>query len=118
MELCLGMDKGPALWTRTIGRTGKGDVITVGVCYGPADQEEQLDEALYRMAVSCSQVLVSLWGTSTTLIYAVGTTQQDMSNPGGSQNAPSQIPLPSDKGANKESCSAGLHTHQQGGAQK
>lgn len=34
MELCLGMDKEPVktLWTRTIGRMGKGDFITVDVC--------------------------------------------------------------------------------------
>jgi len=40
-------------------RTGQGDFI-VHVCYMPSDQEEVVDEALYRQtgAASCSQALV------------------------------------------------------------
>ncbi|GAB0205858.1 hypothetical protein GRJ2_003051400 [Grus japonensis] len=61
MELCLGMDEEPteSLWVRIKGRAGTGDTI-VGVCYGPPDQEDRMDEALYRQmgAASCSQALV------------------------------------------------------------
>ncbi|KAK4831293.1 hypothetical protein QYF61_016763 [Mycteria americana] len=49
MELHLGMDEEPtkSLWVRIKGRAGTGDIV-VGVCYRPADQEYQVDEALYR----------------------------------------------------------------------
>ena len=42
VELSLGMDKEPAesLWAMIKGRTGKGDVIVVSVCYRPPDLEE------------------------------------------------------------------------------
>ncbi|GAB0208907.1 hypothetical protein GRJ2_003356400 [Grus japonensis] len=48
-----------SLWVRIKGRTGAGDII-VGVCYRPPDQEDRVDEALYRQigAASCSKALV------------------------------------------------------------
>ncbi|GAB0186117.1 hypothetical protein GRJ2_001077000 [Grus japonensis] len=61
MELHLEMDEEPteSLWIRIQGRAGAGDTV-MGVCYRPLDQEDQVDEALYRQtgAASCSQVLV------------------------------------------------------------
>ncbi|GAB0209762.1 hypothetical protein GRJ2_003441900 [Grus japonensis] len=61
MELHLGMDEEPteSLWVRIKGSTGTGDII-VGVCYRPPNQEDQVDEALYRQigAASRSQALV------------------------------------------------------------
>jgi len=60
-ELHLGMDKEPieSLWVRITGRAATSDIV-VGVCYRPPDQEDQVDEALYRQtgAASCSQALV------------------------------------------------------------
>ena len=48
-----------SLWIRIKGRAGTGD-ITVGVFYGPPDQEDWVDEALYRQmgAASHSQVQI------------------------------------------------------------
>ncbi|GAB0208028.1 hypothetical protein GRJ2_003268500 [Grus japonensis] len=61
MELHLGMEEEPteSLWVRIKGRAGAGDII-VGVCYRPPDQEDRVDEALYRQigAASHSQALV------------------------------------------------------------
>jgi len=61
MELCLGIDEEPteSLWVRIKARAGTGDII-VGVCYRPPDQEEWVDEGLYRQigAASHSQTLV------------------------------------------------------------
>ncbi|GAB0183292.1 hypothetical protein GRJ2_000794500 [Grus japonensis] len=61
MELHLGMDEEPteSLWVRIKGRAGTGDTIE-GVCYRPPEQDDQVDEALYRQigAASCSQALV------------------------------------------------------------
>ncbi|GAB0187348.1 hypothetical protein GRJ2_001200100 [Grus japonensis] len=61
MELHLGMDEEStkSLWVKIKGRAGTGDTI-VGVCYRPPDQEDGVNEALYRQtgAASCSQVLV------------------------------------------------------------
>ncbi|GAB0209793.1 hypothetical protein GRJ2_003445000 [Grus japonensis] len=61
MELHLGMDEEPteSLWVRIKGSTGTGDIIA-GVCYRPPNQEDQVDEALYRQigAASRSQALV------------------------------------------------------------
>ncbi|GAB0179410.1 hypothetical protein GRJ2_000406300 [Grus japonensis] len=55
------MDEEPteSLWVRIKGRAETGDII-VGVCYRPSNQEDCLDEALYRQigAASCSQALV------------------------------------------------------------
>ncbi|GAB0181373.1 hypothetical protein GRJ2_000602600 [Grus japonensis] len=55
------MDEEPteSLWVRIKGRAGTGDII-VGVCYRPSNQEDRVDEALYRQigAASCSQALV------------------------------------------------------------
>jgi len=64
-----------------------GDTV-VEVCSRPPDQEDQTDEALYRQTgeASHSQVL-NLGGTSTTAISVGVTTQQDISNPGGSWRA-------------------------------
>ena len=59
MELCLGMEEPvESLWARIKERTDKSDII-VGVSYRPPDQEEQVDEALYRQvrAASHSQAL-------------------------------------------------------------
>jgi len=43
------MDEEPteSLWAKIKGRAGMGD-ITVGFCYRPPDQDERVDEALYR----------------------------------------------------------------------
>ncbi|GAB0176868.1 hypothetical protein GRJ2_000152000 [Grus japonensis] len=61
MELCLGMDDEltESLRVRIKEQTGMGDIV-VGICYRPPDQEEQVDEALYRQAEapSRSQALV------------------------------------------------------------
>ncbi|GAB0175756.1 hypothetical protein GRJ2_000040800 [Grus japonensis] len=61
MELHLGMDEEPteSLWVRIKGSAGTGDIIA-GVCYRPPDQEDRVDEALYRQigAASRSQALV------------------------------------------------------------
>ena len=61
MELRLGMDEEPtkSLRVRIKGRAGTGDII-VGICYRPLNQEDQMDEALYKQigAASCSQALV------------------------------------------------------------
>jgi len=61
MEHHLGMDEelSNSLWVRIKGRAGTGDIM-VGVCYRPPDQEEWVDEALYRQigAASHSQTLV------------------------------------------------------------
>lgn len=48
-ELCLGRDEEPtkSLWISIKGSAGTGE-ITVGVCYGPPNQEDRVDEALYR----------------------------------------------------------------------
>ncbi|GAB0209334.1 hypothetical protein GRJ2_003399100 [Grus japonensis] len=48
-----------SLWVRIKGRAGTGDIIAE-VCYRPPDQEDRVDEALYRQigAASCSQALV------------------------------------------------------------
>ncbi|GAB0183298.1 hypothetical protein GRJ2_000795100 [Grus japonensis] len=55
------MDEEPteSLWVRIKGRAGTGDTIE-GVCYRPPEQDDQVDEALYRQigAASCSQALV------------------------------------------------------------
>ncbi|GAB0204060.1 protein Hook 3-like [Grus japonensis] len=50
LELCLGMDEEPteSLRVRIIEKVGKGDTV-VGVYYRPPDQEEQVDEAFYRL---------------------------------------------------------------------
>ncbi|GAB0208910.1 hypothetical protein GRJ2_003356700 [Grus japonensis] len=55
MELHLGMDEEltESLWVRIKGRTGAGDII-VGVCYRPPDQEDRVDEALYRQIGAAS----------------------------------------------------------------
>ncbi|GAB0183006.1 hypothetical protein GRJ2_000765900 [Grus japonensis] len=57
------MDEEPteSLWVRIKGMAGTGD-ISVGVCYRPPSQEDQVDEALDRQigAASCSQALVLL----------------------------------------------------------
>ena len=57
MELCLGMDEEPAesLWARIKERTDKADII-VGVHYRPPDQEEQVDDALYRQIGAASRL--------------------------------------------------------------
>ncbi|GAB0205646.1 hypothetical protein GRJ2_003030200 [Grus japonensis] len=49
MELCLVMDEElkESLWVMIKERAGKGNII-VDVCYRPPDQEEQVDETLYR----------------------------------------------------------------------
>ncbi|PKU29205.1 dtw domain-containing protein 2 [Limosa lapponica baueri] len=61
MELHLGMDEEPtkSLRVRIKGRAGTDD-ITVGVCYRLPDQDDWVDEALYRQigAASHSQALV------------------------------------------------------------
>ncbi|GAB0183301.1 hypothetical protein GRJ2_000795400 [Grus japonensis] len=61
MELHLGMDEEPteSLWVRIKGKAGTGDTIE-GVCYRPPNQDDQVDEALYRQigAASGSQALV------------------------------------------------------------
>jgi len=60
-ELCLGLDEEPteSLWVKIQGRAGMRD-ITVGVCYRAPEQDEQVDEALYRQIgeTSCSKALV------------------------------------------------------------
>ncbi|GAB0199565.1 hypothetical protein GRJ2_002421900 [Grus japonensis] len=55
VELCLGMDEEltESLWVRIKERAGKGDII-VGVCCRPPDQEEQVDQALYRQIGAAS----------------------------------------------------------------
>ena len=88
IELCLGMDDEPSesLWVSTKEKTGKGDIV-VGVCYKPPDQEEPADETLYRRQEQPH--IHRPWssrGTSTTPISVGGTTQQGISNPGGSWN--------------------------------
>ncbi|GAB0206983.1 hypothetical protein GRJ2_003163900 [Grus japonensis] len=61
MELFLGMDEEPteSLWVRIKEKTTMSD-ISVDVCYRPPDQEEHMDEALYRQigVVAHSQALV------------------------------------------------------------
>ncbi|KAM4642928.1 uncharacterized protein AAGF69_015296 isoform 1-T2 [Amazona ochrocephala] len=61
MELCLGTGdlSTESLWVMVKGRTAMGD-ITVGVGYRPPDQNDSVDEALYRQigAASCLQDLV------------------------------------------------------------
>lgn len=63
MELWLGIDDEPTetLWVSSKKKTGKGDIV-VGICYRLPDQEEQVDETLYRQpeVVSGSQALVFL----------------------------------------------------------
>jgi len=89
MELHLGMDEEPtkSLWVRIKGRAeaGTGD-ITVGVCYRPPDQEDLADEALYRQigVASLSQTLVFM--REFNHLSLCGTTQQGISNLGGSCN--------------------------------
>jgi len=55
MELCLGMDEEltESLWVRIKGRAGTGDVI-VGVLDRPPDQQDRVDEALYRQIGAAS----------------------------------------------------------------
>ncbi|XP_062466520.1 uncharacterized protein LOC134159318 [Pezoporus occidentalis] len=61
MELCLGTGEQltESLWVRVNGNIAMGD-ITVGICYRPPDQEDSMDEVLYRQIgkASHSQVLV------------------------------------------------------------
>ncbi|KAK4824035.1 hypothetical protein QYF61_009626 [Mycteria americana] len=61
VDLHLGMDEEPtkSLWVRIKGRAETADII-LGVCCRPPDQEDQVDEALYRQigAASCSQAVV------------------------------------------------------------
>ena len=61
MELCLGSGDQltESLWVRVKGRTAMGD-ITVEICYTPPDQEDSVDEVLYRQieTASCLQALV------------------------------------------------------------
>ncbi|KAK4832456.1 hypothetical protein QYF61_023503 [Mycteria americana] len=49
MELCLGMadELTESLWVRIKEQTSMGDTV-MGICYRPPDQEEEVDEALYR----------------------------------------------------------------------
>jgi len=56
MELRLGMDEEPTenLWVKIKGRAGASDT-TVGVCYRPPDQDQQVDEALYRQIGEASR---------------------------------------------------------------
>jgi len=83
------MDEEPTerLWVRIKGRAGTCDII-VGVCYRPPDQEDRADEGLYRqIGAALVHVPWSSWGTSTIPISVGGTTQQGISNPGGSWSA-------------------------------
>jgi len=64
MELHLGIDEEPT-------------DITDGVCYRPPDQEDQVDEALYRQIGAVSYYKPwSSWGTSIIPISVGGATQQ------------------------------------------
>lgn len=58
---CWGMDREPteSLWVRIRGRT-RPSLIIVGIFYRPPDQEDHVNEALYRQteAILYSQVLV------------------------------------------------------------
>jgi len=55
-ELHLGLDEEPteSLWVKIKCRAGTGD-ITVGVCYWPSDQDERVDETLYRQIGEASR---------------------------------------------------------------
>jgi len=55
LELCLGMDGEPTeiSWVRTEGRAGTIEVI-MGICYRPPDQEDLVDETLYRQIGAAS----------------------------------------------------------------
>ena len=79
---CLGIDD-ESLRIKIKKQTSMGDIV-VDFCYRPPDQEEQVDEALYRQleVAPCSQALVVM-GLQTPLL-----TQQGIRNPGGSWRAP------------------------------
>lgn len=49
MELWLGVDEemSKSVWVRTKEKTGLSDIV-VEICYRSPDQEEQVDEDLYR----------------------------------------------------------------------
>jgi len=77
-----------SLWLRIKGKAGTGNII-VGVCYRPPEQEDRANEALYRQQIgvaSRSEDLV-LMGDLITPISVGGSTQQGISNPGGTWNA-------------------------------
>jgi len=74
-----------SLWVRIRGRRGTGDIV-VGICY-PPDQEDQVDEALYRRieATSHLQALVLMGDFSHTgICWKDNTARQGIVNPGGS----------------------------------
>ena len=62
LELCLGVEEErvASLWVRIKGQATMPHTV-VGVCYGPPDQEEEVNEALRQLEVtSQSQTLVLL----------------------------------------------------------
>lgn len=82
MKLHVGMDEEltESLRFRVKGKAG-GDIV-VGFCYRLPDQEDRVDEALYKQigAMPYSQNMALRGATSTTLISVVQTTQQGTNN--------------------------------------
>ena len=79
-------DRVESIWIRIKAKANKTDV-TVGVCYRPPTQDEEVDERLYKQLdeVSRSPPLF-LWGTSTSQTSAGFIIQQIGNSPRGSQS--------------------------------